>query len=77
MQTQFQLCSYIHAYTNETHSLANLQDLTPTFPAIYIKKHKPAKVGIKSCRECVSLDITTQLELCSHEQTQIIASAAC
>ena len=30
MQTQFQLGSYIHTYTNETHSLANLQDLIPT-----------------------------------------------
>ena len=26
MQTQFLLDSYIHAYTNETHSLASLQD---------------------------------------------------
>ena len=30
MQTQFQLGNYIHACTNETHSLANLQDLIPT-----------------------------------------------
>ena len=30
MPTQFQLGNYIHAYTNETHSLANLQDLIPT-----------------------------------------------
>ena len=30
MQTQFQLGSYIHASTNETHSVANLQDLIPT-----------------------------------------------
>ena len=46
-----------------------------------------AKVGIKSCRfatECVSfvhvyMDVTiaNQLELCLHEQTQIVASAAC
>ena len=28
MQTQFQLGSYIHACTNETHFLANLQDLS-------------------------------------------------
>ena len=30
MQTQFQLGSYIHACTDETHSLANIQDLIPT-----------------------------------------------
>ena len=43
-----------------------------------------AKVGIKSCRftgECVSfvhawMYITTPLELCLHEQTQIVANAA-
>ena len=34
MQTQFQLGSYIHACTNETHSLANLQDLIPNLAAI-------------------------------------------
>ena len=36
MQTQFQLDSYIYACTNETHSLANLQDLIPTLAAIII-----------------------------------------
>ena len=36
MQTQFQLGSYIHACTNETHSLANLQDLIPTLAAVNI-----------------------------------------
>ena len=44
-----------------------------------------AKVGIKSCRfatECVSfvhvwMHLANQLELCLHEQTQIVASAAC
>ena len=44
-----------------------------------------AKVGIKSCRfatECVSfvhvwMQLANQLELCLHEQTQIVASAAC
>ena len=30
MQTQFQLGSYIHACTNETRVLANLQDVIPT-----------------------------------------------
>ena len=33
MQTQFQLGSYIHACTNEAHSIANLQDLIPTLAA--------------------------------------------
>ena len=34
MQTQFQLGSYIHAYTNEIYSLANIQNLIPTLAAI-------------------------------------------
>ena len=44
-----------------------------------------AKLGIKSCifaTECVSfvhvwMQLANQLELCLHEQTQIVASAAC
>ena len=34
MQAQFQLGSYIHACTNETHSLANLQDLIPSMAGL-------------------------------------------
>ena len=33
-----------------------------------------AKVGIKSCRECVHI---TQLELCLHKQAKIVADALC
>ena len=36
MQTQLQLGRYIHVYINETHSLANLQDLIPTLAGIII-----------------------------------------
>ena len=63
MQTQFQLSSYIYAFANTTDSLSYLLDLIPTLTAIInirihiYKRHKPAKVGIKSCRfarECVS-----------------------
>ena len=40
MQPQFQLgsysCSYIHACTNEAHSIANLQDVIPTLATIII-----------------------------------------
>ena len=36
MQTQFQLGSYIHTCTNETYSLANVQDLIPSLAAIII-----------------------------------------
>ena len=36
MKTQFQLSSYIYAYTNEAHSLANLQDLIPTLTGTII-----------------------------------------
>ena len=73
-------------HTNETHSVANLQDLIPTLAAIIIGNTKLlAKVGIKSCRfatGCVSfvhvwMQLANQLELCLHEQTQIVASAAC
>ena len=50
--------SYIHTCTNETHSVAYLQDLIPTLAAIIIgNTYLLAKVGIKSCRyatECVS-----------------------
>ena len=84
MQTQFNwLASCIHTCTNEIHSVANLQDLIPSkfvLPIIIA-----AKVGIKSSRfatECVSfvhvwMQLDNQLELCLHEQTQIVASAAC
>ena len=77
MQTQFQLVS--HTCTNETHSVANLQDLIPTLAAIIIDNtNLLAKVGIKSCRfatECVSfvhvwMQLANQLELCLHEQSQ-------
>ena len=43
------------------------------------RQHKLAKVGIKSCRMCyicVCMDVTTQLELCLREQTQMVANAA-
>ena len=40
---QFQLGSYIHACTNETHSLDKI------WPLLYYRQHKLAKVGIKSC----------------------------
>ena len=68
------------------HSVANLQDLIPTLAAIIIgNTNLLAKVGIKSCRfatECISfvhvwMQLANQLELCLHEQTQIVASAAC
>ena len=44
-----------------------------------------AKVGIKSYRFtkectyfiCACMDVTTQLELCLHKQTQMLANAAC
>ena len=78
--TQFLLGSYIHACTNETDSLANLQDVFPTLADIIIGN----TTWIKSCRfarECVSLvrihGCTTQMELCLHEQTQIRVNAAC
>ena len=80
------LDSCIHTCTNETHSVANLQDLIPTLAAIIIgNTNLLAKVGIKSCRfatECVSIvhvwmQLSNRLELCLHKQTQIVASAAC
>ena len=38
MQTQLQLGRYIHVCINETHSLANLQDLIPTLAGIIIRR---------------------------------------
>ena len=52
------LVNYIHACTNETHSIANLQNLTPTLASQFVLPiFIAAKVGIKFCRfaiECVS-----------------------
>ena len=48
---------YIHACTNETHSLANLQYLISTLAIIIISSTNQPKVRIKFCRfarECVS-----------------------
>ena len=68
------------------YSVANLQDLIPTLTSKFVLPIIiGAKVGIKSCRfatECVSfmhvwMQLANQLELCLHEQTQIVASAAC
>ena len=57
---------------------------TPYFDWFVRFIFRPAKVGIKSCKfagECVFIcawmDVTTQLELCLHKQTQIIANTAC
>ena len=72
------LASCIHTCTNETHSVANLQDLIHTLAAIIIgNTNLLAKVWIKSCRfakECVSfvhvwMQLANQLELCLYEQT--------
>ena len=38
---------YVHTFTNETHSLAPLQDLIPTLANSI---QSTTKVGIKSCR---------------------------
>ena len=67
MLTEFQLSGYIHACTDEIHSLAYLQDLIPTLAAInYYRPHKLAKVGINSCRFarelcfiCACMNVTT------------------
>ena len=76
----------IHTCTNETHSVANLQDIIPTLTSKFVLPIIiAAKVGIKSCRfvtECVSfvhvwMQLANQLESCLHEQTQIVASVAC
>ena len=67
------VATYIDTCTNETHSLALLQELIPTLATVFIKHyimHVP-KVGINSCRsarECVSfvhvsMYVATQLQL--------------
>ena len=68
------------------YSVANLQDLIPTLASKFVLPIIiAAKVGIKSCRFAteyfsfvhVWMQLANQLELCLHEQTQIVASAAC
>ena len=46
--TQFQLGSYIHACTNETQSLANLQDIIPTLAGIIMNSTNQPKI-LKIC----------------------------
>ena len=50
VSAELQLDSYIHTCTNETYSLAPLQDLIPTLANNILAKHHDAEVGIKSCR---------------------------
>ena len=46
MQTQPPLGRYIHVCLNETHSLANLQDLIPTLAGIIISSTIQPKQGL-------------------------------
>ena len=73
--------TFMHAQMKYT--LANLHDLVPTLAVINIRKqHKPAKVGIKSCRFarvyfiCACMNVPTQLELYLYAQLDI-ASKIC
>ena len=69
-------------HTQMKHTLSKSTRFNPYFGRHNYKKHKPAKVGIKYfrfARECVSflhawMYVPTQLELCLHDQTQIIAN---
>ena len=76
MQTQFQLGRYIHACANEMHASKSTR-FNPYFGRYIYKQHKPAKIGIKSCRFarvcfiCACTDVPTQLELCLHDQLDI------
>ena len=69
------LANDTYACTNETHSIANQQDLIPTLASWFVLPIIiAAKVGIKSCKfaiECVSLVhkwmyLAKQLKLCLH-----------
>ena len=62
MQTQFQLCSNIHANTNETHSLSMSTRLNPYFGWFVLLILMPAKVGITSC-SCRNKVTLLQLKL--------------
>ena len=64
IQAQFQLGSYIHACTNETHSVANLQDLVPTLAGLNVTSTNQPKEG---------LSFVDSLE----NVAQIVANAAC
>ena len=84
MKTQFQLGSYIHGCTNEHAFSSKSTRFNLYFGWFVLPMIIAAKVRTKSCRfarECVficaPMDVTTQLELCFHEQTQTVAKAAC
>ena len=56
MQTQLQLGRYIHVCIDETHSLANLQDLIPTLAGLCcLKLYQPQQgLNLVDLLECVS-----------------------
>ena len=83
MKTLFQLGSYIYGCTNEHTFSSKSTTFNPYFGSNDYRQHILAKVRAKSYRFareyvfiCATMDVTTQLELCLHEQTQIVASAA-
>ena len=64
---ELQLGSYIHTCTNETHSLAPLQDLIPIlWQTTFIAVHHDAKVGIKSCRGATEYVSFVHVCICSY-----------
>ena len=64
MQTQIQLGRYVHVCINETHSLANLQDLIPTLAGIIISSTIQPKEGLN----LVDL-LESVFHLCIHGRT--------
>ena len=85
MQTQLQLGSYIQVSTNGTHSPANLYTrLKPLLWLVCVAYNYTCKsrdeilqICWRMCFICAYINVTTQLELCLHEQTHLVANAAC
>ena len=61
---------------NDTHSLTNLQDLIPILADL--ASYRQHRLEIARVRfVCACMVVTTMLELCLQEQTQIVTNAAC
>ena len=81
---QFQLGSYIHVCTNEIHSLASLHNFISVLAGLCCYKfaYESRDLNLVDLLENVYsfehmyMDVTTKLELCLHEQTQIVANTA-
>ena len=80
MQIQFQLGNFIHVCTNKTHSLADIQYILNPYFCWFVLLifclglSNACTICYRICFICACIDVTTHLELCLHEWTQIVAN---